>query len=31
MGEEVTRKWKEGSVLEEFRKARRHEEKNFNS
>ncbi|MDT7891864.1 MAG: hypothetical protein RQ952_03890 [Thermoproteota archaeon] len=25
MGEEVTRKWKEGSVLEEFRKARNHE------
>jgi hypothetical protein len=31
MGEELTRKWKEGSVLEEFRKARRQKEKNFNS
>ncbi|MDT7886770.1 MAG: hypothetical protein RQ968_05305 [Thermoproteota archaeon] len=31
MSEEVTRKWKEGSVLEEFRKARGHEQKNFNT
>jgi len=31
MSDEVTRKWKEGSVLEEFRKARSHEQKNFNT
>jgi hypothetical protein len=31
MSDEVTRKWKEGSVLEEFRKARGHEQKNFNT
>jgi thiamine biosynthesis lipoprotein ApbE len=30
MSDEVTRKWKEGSVLEEFRKDRGHEQKNFN-
>jgi hypothetical protein len=31
MSEEVARKWKEGNVLEEFKKARRYEVKNFNS
>jgi len=31
MSDEVTRKWKGGSVLEEFGKARSHEWKNFNT
>ena len=31
MSDEVTRKWKEENVLEEFRKARSHEQKNFNT
>jgi len=31
MSEEVTTKWKEENVLEELRKARSHEQKNFNT